>query len=282
VRDGARIPDRLRSPAGRRGAAALLAALVVILAAAGLVRSAGGDATSEARLQQQFHEAGRAYDAGRLPDAVRLYEDLVGKGYASVELFYNLGNASFKGERLGPAVLNYRRAWRLAPRDPDVAANLGFALQAAGVPEPELSGAESLFTRLSGREWVIAATAGWWATWLLLGLAVLLRARRGLFLRLAAVLGVATVVALFGVRTWRAFDRAPEAVVMEGAQQALHAPLPAATPHFPVPEGSVVRLREQQGDWVRVVVGGRTGWLRRSVCTPVPVGPSPDRGGTRP
>lgn len=265
---GARIPDRLRSPAGRQGAAALLAALV-ILVAAGLVRSAGSDDAPVAKLQQQFHEAGRAYDAGRMPDAVRLYEDLAGRGYASVELFYNLGNAYFKGERLGPAVLNYRRAWLLAPRDPDVAANLRFALQAAGVPEPELSGAEGLFTRLSGREWVVAATAGWWATWLLLGLAVLLRARQGLFLRLAAVAGVVAVVALLGVRTWRGFEREPEAVVIESAQQALHAPLATSTPHFPVPEGSVVRVREFQGEWVKVIVDERAGWVRRSACAPV-------------
>jgi cytochrome c-type biogenesis protein CcmH/NrfG len=193
-----------------------------------------------------------------------------------VELFYHLGTASFKGERLGPAVLNYRRAWLLAPRDPDVAANLRFALQAAGVPEPELTGAESLLTRLSGREWVVAATAGWWATWLFLGLAVLLRARQGLFLRLAAVAGVLAVVALLGVRTWRGFEREPEAVVMAVAQQALHAPLASSTPHFPVPEGSVVRVREFQGDWVMVIVDERAGWIRREVCAHVLPGASVD------
>ena len=42
-------------------------------------------------------------------------------------LFYDLGNACIKSDRLGEAILWYERARLLSPRDEDVGANLHFA-----------------------------------------------------------------------------------------------------------------------------------------------------------
>ena len=44
-------------------------------------------------------------------------------------LFYNLGNACFKSDRLGEAILWYERARLLSPRDEGIGANLHFSLQ---------------------------------------------------------------------------------------------------------------------------------------------------------
>ena len=245
------------------------AAVVVAVAGSGTVRSAEGAAVPASRAHQQFVDAGRAYEQGRMPEAVRLYEELIRGGHPAMEVYFNAGNAYLREGRTGPAVLNYRKAWRLAPRDADIGANLFSALRTAGAAEADLSGAEVVFTRLSEREWAILATSAWWLTGLILSLAILIRGNGWLLLRVAAVTGVVTVVGLSGIWVWRGFERKPELVVLNGVQNALQAPLPSAMPLFPLAEGSLVRARGFQGEWAEVSSGQLTGWIRRAACAPV-------------
>jgi hypothetical protein len=253
----------------------LRATLVLTVAVWGYATPAGCAYPPESRLRQQFTEAGRAYDQGRMPEAVRLYEELIRSGPPVMEVFFNAGNASFRDGRLGLAVLYYRKAWRLAPRDPDIEANLTSALRTTGAAEADLSGAEVVFTFLSEGEWAILATSAWWLTCLLLGVAAVVRGNGWLFLRIAVVTGAVAVVGLSGIWIWRGFERNPELVVLNGVQSALQAPSPAATPRFPLPEGSVVRARGHQGEWVEVASGQLTGWIRRAACEPVLLQGSP-------
>ena len=68
-----------------------------------------------------------AYSQGDYDKAVEIYEAvLAGEGH-SMELYYNLGNAYFRNNMIGKAILNYERALRLDPTDDDVRANLEYA-----------------------------------------------------------------------------------------------------------------------------------------------------------
>ena len=69
-----------------------------------------------------------AYAQGRYNDAVTIYETVIVNEGGSVELYYNLGNAFFRTNMIGKAVLNYERALRLDPTDKDTKANLEYAL----------------------------------------------------------------------------------------------------------------------------------------------------------
>jgi hypothetical protein len=265
---------RLHECASPRRTRNSAAALLLVAAGWGFAHAAEGSDAAASGWRQQFLEAGRAYGAGRPADAARLYEEVIRGGHPGMEAYYNLGNAYFKEGRIGSAVLNYRKAWRLAPRDPDIDANLRAALQETGAAEADLSGVEIAFTRLSEREWAGVAAAAWWTACLLVGLAILLRGKSWLFLRVAAAAGVVTVAALLGLGTWRGFDRRPELVVIRETQSALRAPLASAPPLFPLPEGSVVRESGAQGEWVEVSSGQLSGWVRRPACAPVRLEPS--------
>lgn len=67
------------------------------------------------------------YTEGKYSAAIEEYSHILANGYHSPELYYNLGNASFREGRLGLAILNYIRARRLDPRDDDIRTNLEFA-----------------------------------------------------------------------------------------------------------------------------------------------------------
>jgi tetratricopeptide (TPR) repeat protein len=242
------------------------AAVTAVAALAGFPGRAGAPV---AELERQFRDAGRAYGEGRFRDAARLYEGLTQRGYAAPELFFNLGNAHLKDGRLGPAVLSYRKAWRLAPRDPDVDANLRLALQAAGAAEADLSSVEIAFTLLSEGEWAAVATIAWWTACLGFSLALVFPRRRALPLRLAAAAALLAALALCGLWAWRGFESSPELVVLHDTRNALTAPLASAPPSFSLPEGSVIRARGYQGEWVNVTHGQLSGWIRRSDCEPV-------------
>jgi tetratricopeptide (TPR) repeat protein len=74
-----------------------------------------------------FQKGNQSYEEGRFEQAVEAYEKILNLGVKNFRVFYNLGNAYFRQNQLGKAVLNYRRALALEPRDEDVQANLSFA-----------------------------------------------------------------------------------------------------------------------------------------------------------
>ncbi|HEY8241425.1 MAG TPA: hypothetical protein VIH35_08260 [Kiritimatiellia bacterium] len=218
---------------------------------------------------QSFAQAGVAYDAGRFAEAAQGYESIAGDGFAARELYFNLGNARFKEGRIGDSVLGYRRAWMLAPRDPDTMANLAFALQQAGAVPPDPPVLRKLALRLSLREWIGTATAAYWSGAVALLACLVFPARRAAMLRCAAVCGIVLAVALAGTASWWDLQRRPEAVVLADRQQALFAPVENSTPHFSLPAGSIVRIRESAGAWVKIKYGKDEGWIRRETCASV-------------
>jgi tetratricopeptide (TPR) repeat protein len=74
-----------------------------------------------------FEKGSQSYEEGKFDEAIQQYEEVLNLGIKNYQVFYNLGNAYFRQNQLGKAVLNYKRALSLKPRDEDVKANLEFA-----------------------------------------------------------------------------------------------------------------------------------------------------------
>ena len=73
-----------------------------------------------------FKKGNQSYEEGRFEQAIEEYEKILDLGIKNFKVFYNLGNAYFRQNQLGRAILNYRRALALQPRDEDTKANLSF------------------------------------------------------------------------------------------------------------------------------------------------------------
>lgn len=71
--------------------------------------------------------ANQAYLDGRYPEAAERYAALIDRGVLNGHVFYNLGNCYVRMGKVGEAILNYRKATLLLPRDGDLKANLRYA-----------------------------------------------------------------------------------------------------------------------------------------------------------
>src|SRR5262245_59590007 len=108
-----------------------------------------------------YNQGNKLYAQKDYAGAALAYEDALKAG-PSAAVHFNLGNALFKSGKIGQAIVHYRRARYLDPRDADVSANLNFArayrvdkLSAAASPlAREL---DDLLHRLSRREAVTLA-----------------------------------------------------------------------------------------------------------------------------
>ena len=68
----------------------------------------------------------KAYAEARYDDAVAIYEAVIAEEGATLPLYYNLGNAYYRTNNPGKAILNYERALSIDADDEDVKANLQF------------------------------------------------------------------------------------------------------------------------------------------------------------
>ncbi|MDM8519867.1 hypothetical protein QUF64_07450 [Anaerolineales bacterium HSG6] len=74
-----------------------------------------------------MEQADQHYQAGEFGQAIEIYEQLHGNNLRHPSLYYNLGNAYFREAQLGQAIINYRRAQAITPRDGQINQNLEIA-----------------------------------------------------------------------------------------------------------------------------------------------------------
>ena len=221
------------------------------------------------RFERTFADAAKAYDENRLPDAIQGWESLVADGQDQPETLFNLGNAYYRNGNLGKAIHAYRQAQRLAPRDPDIRANLGFAAQSAGIELPARKPLAALLLDFSRAEWLGFGDACFWL--LAAALAVWIAWPRFRFVSRPAVAACSALLllALAGLALYRDLDRSPEGVVRTAGQKVLSSPLETAMPLLAVPEGALVRMRESRGNWVEIELASARGWLPAAALAPV-------------
>ncbi len=221
--------------------------------------------------QEDFFVSGNeAYQQGDYDTALENYSRIVNAGFESAPLYYNIGNTYFKLGELGPSILNFERAARLDPGNEDVQANLDLARSLATdeiIPLPDFL----LFRIVSW--WVhllplsvlgvLTAAAYLATTGALVG--ATLGAAPKLLGRTAIATGFVTAVLsinLFAIHF--GWGSRVEAIVMETEAPVFSAPSEdSSLLVFNVHEGTKVRIDEQTGQWIEIVLeDGTVGWMK--------------------
>ena len=181
----------------------------------------------------------------------------------SADGLYNLANSYARAGKPGLAVLNYERAWLLAPDDADITANLEYVRASAHVPtEPRTRFAriaQAVNPNLAAWIGVLGiALAG-------VGLLATKLARRFRWLGAAGiVLGVA-LIALTVSHAMLLWPRMHEAVVLINQTPARVSPVPMGDTAFVLQEADTVTMTAEHEDFVLVRTrGGLSGWVARA------------------
>src|SRR5438445_11782944 len=103
----------------------LFPVFILCVAAVGI---AGAPSTPPRTAPEMMAEANQHFEKGESEEALEIYLGLVRQGFVGAALYYNLGNVYYRRGERGQAVLWYKRAERLSPRDPDIVFNLELAL----------------------------------------------------------------------------------------------------------------------------------------------------------
>ncbi|MEE9367308.1 MAG: hypothetical protein V3V05_00435 [Pontiella sp.] len=213
--------------------------------------------------EEVFLKAQAAYDDGRYAEAALLYTTLLDEGISNAEVHYNLANACFKDRDLPTAVWHYRKAWYEMPRDPDIRANLHFALNAAGAIESAPGFIERCLSAISLSEWILLAIAGYILLTVLLLAALLLKPARRNLLKLGLLPATILLIAAAGWRNWHQMRENPEGVVVRTEATALFGPVEGSTAHFKIPLAALVRQSNTDSKgWIEVEYDGKQGWLK--------------------
>ena len=210
-----------------------------------------------------FDSANRLYEKGDYAGAATAYDQITRSGQASPALYFNLGNSYFKNNQLGRAIAAYSQAEALAPRDPDIRANLKFALDAIPGNNTRSTAIDRALNLLTLNERGIATAI---AVWICFGALALAQLRPSLKTSLQTLV-VASAIFAIAFGAWyaqglieRATDRkivvtAPTAVVRFG-------PLEESQVSFNVRDGVVLQLIGKKDKWIQVAdASNRSGWV---------------------
>lgn len=212
-------------------------------------------------IDQRFSQANEAYSQNDFATAIRLYEEFIAERGISASVLFNLANSYAQSGNVGKAVLNYHRALRIHPNDPDINGNLQLVRNQAGLFPREQRPVEQVIQLLSLDQWTGLgglALAALTLT-LALGFRGVLAKRSQLIVSLLAlaILILSAICAVARSNEWRA------GVVVANGVRLQISPFAGAASVGEIQAGRLVYPQKPYGQYHYVTdETGRQGWLR--------------------
>ena len=230
--------------------------------------------------EELFFEANRAYKEGRYQNAIDGYQKLAENGCANGHLYYNLANAYLRAGRLGRAILNYKRAQVLMPRDADLNYNLRFALDqtqdAVSPSQNYLTQAFFWLDAMTLRELLWAFALLNVMFWGILVLRLFSRPEWTYYVFIVLLIFWLVVGASLGVK-WRQLKTDRHAVILVPAVNVLAGPQANDTALFKLHEGTIVQRERTEDGWSLIRLSeNKRGWIESSAVEPILTRISPD------
>ena len=219
-------------------------------------------------------EANDLYSKNQFEQAVKLYKSVCESGYASSELYFNLGNAYFKTNNIKEAILYYERAKLLNPGDKDIEYNLEMA---RSMTVDKINALPELFF-ITWIKWVrdLLSLSGWTILCLvtfILSLAALLlyllsdrigMKKTGFWIGVF-ILFVSLTSFAMGIQLKHMQTANNTAIIFASPVTLKSAPAESGTNLFVLHEGTKVEILDQVGEWRWVkIADGNRGWIKMS------------------
>ncbi|EQB64193.1 MAG: hypothetical protein RBG1_1C00001G1772 [candidate division Zixibacteria bacterium RBG-1] len=224
---------------------------------------------SQENSTELFQKGNRYYDSSNFKSAIQAYQQLLNRGIKDATVYYNLGNAYFRDKQLGKAILYYRKAQRLSPRDSDIATNLSYSrlfvldkiksssnFSSAFIDKTLNWGTVNEFTFLTFLFYLGSAS---------LGIVTFFKREKIIKRGLAVFLAFFLVLILFATIKISRDSQWQEAVVTSSAVEVYSGPAKEFTLQFTGHEGLELKIEQEKDDWyLAALPNGAKGWLPKA------------------
>ena len=218
-----------------------------------------------------FTNANAKYAEEKYKEAITDYKSVLDGGLESVALYYNLGNAHYKLNEIGPSIYYYEKALKLDPSDADVKNNLKFAQRATvdqieTLPEGVIKKTMRSITNTFGHDtWAWLSIFG---VLLFVGLFIAYFTagssgkKRVFFLVSWIALAFGLVALGFAFKQYDLVNNSRYAILFVKETTVKSEPNLRSEAIFTLHEGTKVAVLEESREWKKIrLVDGKIGWL---------------------
>lgn len=242
-------------------------------------------AATKNQWEEVFFNANQAYRKGHYQKAADGYKKLILQGLASGDLYFNLGNAYFRMNQLGPAIVNFERARLLMPRDADLRFNLGYAKDQRVDATTESEGFVGMVFfwlgsfNLAELFWAFVIVN--FLFWTILFIRLFNRHEWTYYTALMALVLWIVVGTSFGVQ-WYHKRKDDRAVIMPRAVDVLAGPDIGDTVLFRLHAGTIVGYERSEDGWSLIRLSDKKrGWVQASAVEKIVEEQEPLQKGVR-
>ncbi|MDO1512703.1 tetratricopeptide repeat protein [Maribacter confluentis] len=220
-----------------------------------------------------FDQATTAYNAGEYDSAIEYYTQILDNGKHSAAVYFNMGNAYYKLNKIAESIYYYEKALLLAPNDQEIKTNLSYAqnmtLDAIDtLPETGLS---KLYKNITGKltfdQWAylaIAAMLAFVILYILFYFSNYSTRKRWTFIGSLLALFVSLVAIVFAYIQQSDFNAWQPAIIFAEESVIKSEPNTAGQQLFILHSGTKVNVLDELEQWNKIqLTDGKTGWANK-------------------
>ncbi len=228
--------------------------------------------TGEVDIDSLYFDANSLYQSGSYEQALERYNSIILNGKESADLYYNMGNAAYRSNSIGHAILYYEKALKLEPGHEDALNNLEF------VSRYRLDAFEQvpvLFIRAWVQGFVQLFPEQTWSILALIFFVIILGGilvylfSRYMVMKKVAFISALLALVLFVLSISSAIARHKDVVnpdtgiILAPSVVVRSSPSTSGTELFILHEGTKIKVNEEVSGWQNIIViDGREGWIR--------------------
>lgn len=218
-----------------------------------------------------FEKGNILYNEGKYAEAIDAYELIINRGKHSYELYFNLGNANYKMNRIAPSIYYFEKALQLNPDDQDVQNNLNFA---RNMTIDDIETLPDVGLRKVVKDSANVMTYDKWAytsvgvcllfvvLFLVYYLSYTSTTKRLSFIGSGVAMGITIICLVFAFLKFNIEKQNNPAIVFAVESQVKSEPNLRSQEVFKLHEGTKVQLIDTVKNWKKIKLSdGKTGWV---------------------
>lgn len=222
-------------------------------------------------VEQLFENANKLYQENKFEEAIKVYEEIEAQGAISSALYYNIGNAYYKLNKVAPTIYNFEKALQLDPLNEDARNNLIFSKRLTldkieEVPQSFLQKInKNYLQKLSYNQWaiVIVVFSFLGAILFLLFYFSDVPWRKRLFFTTSIISFILLIAAvIITINQYDLEKNTIEAIVFAEVVEVKNEPLSSSSEAFTLHEGTKVFVLDEVDNWKKIkLADGKIGWI---------------------